>query len=60
MTDEVHFRLTKTQQEAIKRLLSEEWKPIGESVKEIVVRLDRRLDADWIAEYLAFHNNKEN
>jgi hypothetical protein len=51
--------LTPEEQMAIVRQLSHTWKPIDESVNEIVARLDRRLDIDWISEYLAWNDKHE-
>jgi len=62
--DKVHFRLTKSQQEAIRRIgrdgthMVPEWVSIGESVNDVMFKLARNhacLDTDWITEYLAHH-----
>jgi len=61
MTNEVHFHLTKAQQEAICRIA--EWRPIGELTNEVMFKLfsarPLTLDTDWIAEYIAFHDTRE-
>ena len=51
--------LTRKEQVAIARQLTIRWKPIGESANEIVARLERQLDTDWITEYLAYHDKPE-
>ena len=56
--DRVHY-ITRDQQNAIRRVVLVEWKPIGESSNEIVNRLERQLDADWISEYLIWHGKPE-
>ena len=56
--DRVHY-ITRDQQNAIRRVVLVEWKPIGESANEIVNRLERQLDADWISEYLIWHSKPE-
>ena len=47
--DRVHY-ITRDQQNAIRRVVLAEWKPIGESANEIVARAKRRLHLDgWEA-----------
>jgi len=71
MTKEVHFRLTKAQREAIRRIGRDgthmvrgashssrpEWVSVGESVNEVMSKLGQRLDTDWITEYLAHYDS---
>lgn len=51
--------LAAEEEQAVRRQLSLSWKPIGEFVNEIVTRLDRQLDTDWITEYLSWHSKPE-
>jgi len=71
VTKEIHFRLTRAQREAIRRIGRDgtymvrgtshssrpKWVSVGEITKEIVAKLDGQLDPDWITEYLAHHDN---